>query len=221
MGIFGNIMAIKDVQKIKKGGTAKLSISQITGLITNMMDAKKNLTEQKFNEVYKLFSELEKCNTKRYMDMEGYCETAVSIIKRFDEIAPYVKYSGGNELEFSFLMDDVYKKDKLDNEVPFELTREDMQYIDNMIKSSNDIVGRPEAEEFMQVLHTYASFGKDECLKKFDILIDKLIHKDPASVFKLSFFNGVLNANGIVAEVEMKEINNNIINIFMNKNKNQ
>lgn len=98
MGMFGDIKAIKDLQKIKKGGTAKLSISQVTGLITNMMDARKNLSEEQFNGVYKLFNELRKCNTKIEMDKSEYSETAVDIIKRFDKIAPYIKYSGGNEI---------------------------------------------------------------------------------------------------------------------------
>ena len=37
-------------------------------------------------------------------------DTAVKIIKSFDEIAPYEKYSGGSEIEFSFLMEDIYGK---------------------------------------------------------------------------------------------------------------
>lgn len=31
----------------------------------------------------------------------------IKIIKKFDAIAPYEKYSGGNEIEFSFMMDDI------------------------------------------------------------------------------------------------------------------
>jgi hypothetical protein len=35
------------------------------------------------------------------MDMEEYRKTAVALIQRFDAVAPYEKYSGGNELEHS------------------------------------------------------------------------------------------------------------------------
>ena len=64
MGLFSDILAISNVQKIKNGKTSKLSISQITGLITNMADAKNNLNREDFQKVYKLFLELRKCTTK-------------------------------------------------------------------------------------------------------------------------------------------------------------
>lgn len=107
MGIFADIRGMAALQKIKSGGIAKLSISQITGMIVNMPDARKKLSTEEFSAVYKLYKSLRTCNTKIEMDMPEYIRTAVDIIKRFDEYAPYEKYSGGNELEFSFLMDDI------------------------------------------------------------------------------------------------------------------
>lgn len=41
MGLFSDIKAAKDVQKLKQGGQANLSISQVVNLITNMPDAQK------------------------------------------------------------------------------------------------------------------------------------------------------------------------------------
>lgn len=96
MGILADIKAIKNVQKIKNGENVKLSISQITGLITNMVEAKKNLEPEQFQDIYKLFTELRTCNTKMEMNLDEYYRTAKDIIKRFDSIAPYEKYSGGN-----------------------------------------------------------------------------------------------------------------------------
>lgn len=107
MGFIADIKAMKYVTRIKNGGKAKLSISQITCLITNMTDAQKSLSHSEFESVYALYKELRKCNTKIEMDKYGYIDTAVKIIKKFDEIAPYEKYSGGNEFEFSFMMDDI------------------------------------------------------------------------------------------------------------------
>ena len=103
MGFFSDIRAIKDVQKLKDGGKEKLSISQIAGLITNMYDASKNLDSDTYKKVYKLFTDLRKCNTKIEMDLEGYYKTAVDIIKRFDAIAPYEKYSGDVDLKYNDL----------------------------------------------------------------------------------------------------------------------
>lgn len=86
---------------------AKLSISQVTSLIINLPDAQKNLSKEEYNRVYSLFSQMEKCTTKMLMNMDLYLDTVVKIIKKFDKIAPYEKYSGGNEIEFSFLMADI------------------------------------------------------------------------------------------------------------------
>lgn len=107
MGIISGIQAISGVQKIKNGGMAKLSISQVTSLIINLPDAQKNLSKEEYNRVYSLFSQMEKCTTKMLMNMDLYLDTVVKIIKKFDKIAPYEKYSGGNEIEFSFLMADI------------------------------------------------------------------------------------------------------------------
>lgn len=105
MGIISGIQAMIAVQKLKKGKTARLSVSQITNLIINLPDAQRELTKQQFNEVCSLYFELNKCRTKHQVDLYSYYDIAVDIIKRFDNIAPYEKYSGGNETEFSLFMD--------------------------------------------------------------------------------------------------------------------
>ena len=80
MGIISDAKAIKNVQKIKRGGLAKLSISQITNLIINLMDAKKNLSKNEYVEVEELFHKLRKNNKKIEMDIEKYVSTVVDII---------------------------------------------------------------------------------------------------------------------------------------------
>ncbi len=101
MGLFSDIKAAHDFQAIKAGETRSLSISQIANLIVNLMDAQKNLSQDEFSEVYALYRELRKQKTKTNMDLEEYRKTAVALIQRFDAVAPYEKYSGGNELEHS------------------------------------------------------------------------------------------------------------------------
>ena len=95
MGLISGIQAITAVQKIKQGGTAKLSIAQIAELIINLPDAQKN------------YHEHQKCKTKLPHNYETYVATAIKIIKLFDAIAPYEKCSGGNELEFSYFMNEI------------------------------------------------------------------------------------------------------------------
>lgn len=110
MGIISDIKAMTDVQRIKNGGTAMLSISQIVNLIINLPDARKKLSPVEFERVYSLYKEMRKCKTKLPTDIEAYISTTIKIIKEFDKIAPYEKYSGGNELEFSFMMADIRGK---------------------------------------------------------------------------------------------------------------
>ncbi len=112
MGIINDLKAVKAVQKLKKGETVKLSIAQITGLLINLIDANKNLSKEQYNKIYKIYSELRNCNTKMELDLNGYYETAIDIIKKFDKIAPYEKYSGGNETEIGFLMSEIRSNNK-------------------------------------------------------------------------------------------------------------
>ena len=107
MGLISGVLAIREVKKIRMGKKGKLSISQITGLITNMLDAKNNLDREDFNNVYALFSKFSKIRTKMLMDRNDYLEACMSIIKEFDKVAPYDKYSGSDDFELSFLLNEV------------------------------------------------------------------------------------------------------------------
>ncbi len=94
MGIFANAKAAKDVQRIKAGGTAQLSNSQIVNLIINLPDANRNLSPEQFKQVYSLFREISKDTTKREMNYSEYFAAASAIVERFELIAPYDLYSG-------------------------------------------------------------------------------------------------------------------------------
>lgn len=107
MGIFSDLKGMKAVQKIAHGGVDKLSLLQIVCLITNMPDAKRNLTEAQFNDVYDLYKNYRKCTTKLPMDADGYVNICINIIEKFNALAPYEKYSGGNELEWKMMLDEL------------------------------------------------------------------------------------------------------------------
>lgn len=213
MGFFSDIKAMKEVQRIKKRGTAKLSISQITGLITNMSDAQKNLSSQQFEKVYTLFKELRKCNSKMEMDIEDYYKTAVSIIKRFDVLAPYEKYSGGNELEFSFLMDEIRNSRAADSKEFLNLNiycdpRDAEEDISNMMDTSCVAITREEAKEILAVCMCNQVFGKEAALNAFDTLARQIISENTEieAIGKISFFAGVLFPNGVVSKAESDEL---------------
>ena len=199
MGLFSDILAISNVQKIKNGKTAKLSMSQITGLITNMTDARNNLNREDFQKVYKLFLELRKWTTKLELNYENYIEIAIDVIKKFDKIAPYEKYSGGNELEFSFFMKDIRESQN------YEFDMEELNYIEYILTFLNNIIYVEDAEEFINVLRAYSQQGKTKAIDEFDFLAQKITERNDIakSTAKVSFLLGVLNANNIIDENEM------------------
>ena len=216
MGLINDLKAAKDIQKIKNGGIAYLSISQITGLITNMLDAKRNLDNEKYEKIYNLFLSFRKCNTKIKMDLEGYYNTAIDIIKKFDAIAPYEKYSGGNETETSFLMEDIHKLQLSDknNDYKFQTnnkifsTNEKDEYANYLVENSYGILSRDDADNFIKVLFVYSVFGKEKALKEFDSLISKKnIQNDLINSFsKTMFLLGVLKSNGVIDSNELKKL---------------
>lgn len=94
MGVLSDLKAMADVQRIKNGGKARLSVSQITCLIVNMSDAKQFLPKDQFDKVFELFRRLRKVKKKKKVDISGYYEIAGKIVLRFNMIAPFIFYSG-------------------------------------------------------------------------------------------------------------------------------
>lgn len=217
MGIISDFKAMKDVNRIKKGGTAKLSISQITGLIINLPDAQRNLSPKEFNEVYNLFRNLRTCKTKIQMDVDGYLQQAIEIVKRFDAIAPYQKYSGGNELEFSFLVDDLRRKESTINVLNdvYYNDEEVEEYARYLMKEATFSIEYEDALEFSQLLHRYTVVGKEETMEKFFEFNKRFFEKfgdiSPIAITMSSYFMGALNANGIISDEELDEMSANLI----------
>lgn len=109
MGIFANIKALTNVQKIKDGGTAYFSISTITNLNINLLDAQKALDRATYTEVYEVYKKMNKCTNKFPLDYEGYLATTVKILKEFDKVAPCELYLGMEPFEAMLVMEEVRK----------------------------------------------------------------------------------------------------------------
>jgi len=213
MGIIADIKAIKDVSRMKSGGIAKLSISQITCLITNMSDARKNLSRTEFKAIYAFYKELRKCNTKMEMDIYGYIETAIKIIKKFDETAPYEKYSGGNELESSFMMEDIRRMPSasdfsyMQNIEDVVSDKEYLKYADYIVENSYGAIDQDDAHKILKVIYCYYKYGKADALRKFDIMAKELIKKDSQkAIFKIGYMSGILYPNGVLTKEESNEL---------------
>lgn len=107
MGLFANIKAMKDLQKIKNGGFAYFSVSAITNLTINLPDAQRVLDGNTFNRVYDLYKQMNRCTSKMKLDYNGYLATAKDILKEFDKIAPCERYLGMEPFEAAMLMQEV------------------------------------------------------------------------------------------------------------------
>ena len=139
------------------------------------------------------------------MDLNGYYETATYIIKKFDAIAPYEKYSGGNELEFSFLMEEI-RNDSNKKDICKDISKkEDLEYIDYILKNSMGMINKEDATDFMDVLHTCTDFGKEKALEEFDSVVNKIIKRsDPVMVISsVSYLLGILNSNQVINKKEV------------------
>lgn len=207
MSFLSDIKAIKDISNLKNGGTATLSYSQITDFIINLSDAKKKLSQSQYEAIYSLYKEMRKCKTKFVMDMNEYLNACVKIINKFDAIAPYEKYSGGNEIEYSFLMDEL-RKEK--NTVPTntDLDEDEKQYIKYIIEKSSGIINNADAINFIKVLQCYHQYGKTKAIYQFNSMLKEIIKEKPMtnSLASISFLSGLLEANGILTESESNSL---------------
>ncbi len=112
MGILSGMQALKAKAKIEAGGIAKLSVAQIASMNVNMLDAKKNLTNEQFQKVYSVYQACKKDTKKRLYDFDGYFDITIKTIKRFNDVAPYLKYSGGDGLNDALLLRAVEQYEK-------------------------------------------------------------------------------------------------------------
>ena len=219
MGLFSDLKAMNDLQQIKHGGVGKLSLSQITCFIVNMPDAKKNLSAKEYDSIYGLYKKLRKCTTKMAMDMKGYTDTAVEIIKVFDKIAPYEKYSGANEIEISFMMNEI--RSEAEESIPAEMIfdDEDKKYMKYLMDGSSGILDRQGAEKLLMILKCNYDNGKTKALELLDRMALKMIEEEDLNTlaFKLPFMTETLVKNGVISKEEAITLNNKYNDLCMRK----
>lgn len=114
--------AVQNVQKIKRGGKAKLSLCQIAMLICNSPDAQRNLSPEEF-DFYKACFNKFMSETKSYeVDLSGYYDMCNVVIGTFEKQIPFLLIDGDhsqdieirNQIKVRKLYDDGLKyKDAL------------------------------------------------------------------------------------------------------------
>lgn len=219
MGLFDDIKALSSVQKIKNGSAGEyLSIRQVVNMIINLQDAKKNLPDAQYKEVYALFTEFRKCKTKIPMNAQTYLYTCVKLIREFDKIAPYEKYSGGNEIETGFMMDairDVKGHPENIQELLIDLVDkygsgiDAEEYIQYVLKNASWMPYN-KVKMFMGILLANNLYGTDIAIKYFDDLVMSWISeangKTSNNIFVVPFFCGLLAANGVIDDSEQERL---------------
>ena len=217
MGFLADLKAISNVQKIKMGGSEKLSVSQITGLIVNMMDARTNLPPQEFYKIAALFDQLRKDKTKKTMNYSAYLRAASDVIMRFDSIAPYEKYCGGDSSECFALLEAIRKDEKKSSDV--KTGEAEKQYALQLVEQSNGVITIDDAIKFVQILAMKQGYSTDVIIDAFDDFTGVIVNQygEISSVAKVSFFLGVLNANGIINDIEMEEMRESFVKAIMSR----
>lgn len=218
MGFFDDLKAISEVKKIKAGGVGNLSISQVTNLIISLQDAQKNLNKDQYNEIHRIFNKMRECKTKYPMNAEAYVSCCKKIILTFDKVAPYEKYCGGNEIEFSFMMQDIRKDEsrkELVQDFLVELVDEygeqiDAEnYIQYIIENAKNLIflelPYSKAKMFEGILIANQLYGTDIALIYFDWLVQYWTHHEATTLEKVddlrsavSFMCGLLVCNKLV-----------------------
>lgn len=109
--MLSDLKAILDIQRIKaRGGSAKVSVAQITKMVINLHDARANLTEMEFHDIHEAYLTFQKLNTKWKIDFDTYLVTAQKIVLAFNKIAPYEKYSGSDPEETQRFIQEISEK---------------------------------------------------------------------------------------------------------------
>ena len=109
--IISGIDALLQTARLRKGKLAKLSIAQITNLIVNLPDAKKNLSPEEFEKVHDLYKSLRMCKVKTSVTASEYLSTATCIVKCFHSQAPFEKYSGSDPAETKMMLEEIERSE--------------------------------------------------------------------------------------------------------------
>lgn len=158
------------------------------------MDAKKNLTTSEYDKVMQLFEMFKQNKENYYLNLNGYMNLTVKIIKTFDEIAPYEKYSGYSEKDGIALMNEIRYGDTFSKIEPFNLYNNsievnnsfsDNNYYDKLLLSMvEDIIAEldnrinySEALEFVDISTKLTKNNKNNIAHKFVNYYNKMADK--------------------------------------------
>jgi hypothetical protein len=179
--MFDSLKAITVVQKIKNGGTASLSKSQIVSIIINLSDASKNLSPDIFTKLERLYQQLRKDKLKTTMDYKLYIETCSQIISEFEKIAPFELYNGDDSIAISKESEEKKKKRLVLNSINTSIQQLKQMYanaVRNLGESTvEDVIAMFDCNEITQT-------QKEEFINSIECL-QVTIQMTPTTIEKL------------------------------------
>lgn len=153
---FAGLDAMRKIRKIRRGGFCKLSVAQISTLIVNMPDAKKNLPPEQFTRIEGLFLLYQQKTKKHRYNLEQYLEKAADIIARFNAFAPYEQYSGAGEAESLLLVQSLGWFDK-------------QKYLDDIQKKSEELAALNDCIAQLEDTLMTARRALSDCPPKYEM----------------------------------------------------
>lgn len=200
-----DLYAMKKVMNIQSGMTEALSPAQITDLLVSIPDAKRNLTEWQFGKTYNLYCKLRNCRYAIRLDSKAYMEISNSIIKMFDENAPYERYCRNFDEKFLSKASGIRISENPGYEIDYnEKSLQYSGYAEYLVATQSVNLRRGSAYEFANILKTNDLFGKEIALYQFDILERKLFNMgyDSIAQREIAFMLNLLKNNGVITNEE-------------------
>lgn len=110
MGLISEIRVSSAIKKITRGGSAKLSIADISRQFIYVSRAKGSFDDDVYNELVENFNATQRISEKKLMNQSQY-ETAISgILMSFDQIAPCEFYAGDGSAELNIMLTYILSK---------------------------------------------------------------------------------------------------------------
>jgi len=94
---YSAILFNNKINNLKKNENAEayFTVSEITSMIVNLLDAKKVLNAMEYKAVYKIYEVLSKKNEKLLLTLDDYMDLCQGIVAHFDMVGPYHLFCGG------------------------------------------------------------------------------------------------------------------------------
>ena len=154
------------------------------------------------------------CKTKFKVDIDGWWKLTREVIDKFDDVAPYEKYFGGNEFEMHMLQQS-RKREELatasNKEVEYD--ERELSYIEHIIENGRSAkITHEEAVVIFEIIKIGCDQGKEAAIyqaAKFSTIL-----KGKYSIewwgIKMAYLYGTLKANDIISSSELELFNQKI-----------